>query len=141
MLKAMHEQGEQAREELRKERDARLDDAAAVEFEKAYAGLGLDAKAMGPAMRKFAAVDEASATIVREALTKAQTLNTGARAVIVKEIGRVAAPTGDGPLAQVETMAKAMVSEGKSPSIEQARAAVYKSHPDLYDAARNAGGE
>lgn len=144
MLKSLHERAEKAEQREQEAIQKALDTESATEFGKSFGALGLDAAQMGPALRKFADADPAAAEAIRKALTKAQTEQSGQRAIIVKEIGRVVAPSGeDGDTAsgQVETIAKSLVASGAAKTIEQARVQAYQQNPDLYNAARNAGGE
>lgn len=138
ILKALEAQNAATAEELRKERESRADEAAIVAFEKAYNGIEIDARVVAPALRKFAAADPEAAKAIQEAISKAHAANEGASRLITKELGRVQTPSEGTPEAQIETLAKAKVAAGTSPTIEQARLAAMLENPSLYDAHRAA---
>jgi hypothetical protein len=141
MLKSLAERASAAEAREAETMQKALDATAVTEFEKAYGGIGVDAGVVAPALRQFAESSPEAADAIRTGLAKAVETTRANRAIIVKELGTVAAPMPDSPSGRVESMAKSLVESGEQKTIEQARAAVYSAHPDLYDAARNGAGE
>jgi hypothetical protein len=132
MQKATEEaqaQAEAAAEELRKERSERADADAIVKARESFANLGLDAEAVGPALRRLAETDEDLAKSVEDVLTAANAKVESAD--LFAEIGKSARPAGSA-FEKAEAMAKAAVADGKSATFEQALSDVFTSDSDLY---------
>ena len=122
-----------AKEELRKERESRRDE----EFVQKAAGwshLTLDAKDLGPALRRLTDIDENLASQVEKALSAANAQAESAS--IFDEIGRGSRPDDGSAYAKVESMAKAAVNSGDFKTMEQAVASIVTQNPDLYAAYR-----
>jgi len=132
MQKATEEaqaQAEAAADELRKERSERADADAIVKARESFANLGLDAEAVGPALRRLAETDEDLAKSVEDVLTAANAKVESAD--LFAEIGKSARPAGSA-FEKAEAMAKAAVADGKSATFEQALSDVFTSDSDLY---------
>lgn len=126
----------EVQEVLRKEREARAD-AEAIEKVRGWENLSLNADEVGVALRRLAEVDDSLAKSVTAAL---ESVNAQAESAnIFAEIGRTTGISGDS-FTQMEAMAKARVSEGKSATFEQALADVAVAEPALYAAYMNEKG-
>ena len=133
MLEKAANEATYAKEELRKEREARRDE----EFVQKAAGwqhLTVDAKDLGPALRRLTDIDANLATQVEKALSAANAQSESA--AIFDEIGRGSRPDDGSAYAKVESMAKAAVSSGDFKTMEQAVASIVTKNPDLYAAYR-----
>ena len=122
-----------AREELRKEREARRNE----EFVAKAAGwshLTVDPKEIGPALARLSDIDANLFTQVEKALTAANAQAESAS--IFDEIGRAGRPDENSAYAKVETLAKAAVATGEFNTLEQAIAGIVTKNPDLYAAYR-----
>jgi membrane protein involved in colicin uptake len=122
-------QAEAAEAELRKERSDRADADAVVKARESFSNLGLDAEAVGPALRRLAETDEDLAKSVEDVLTAANAKVESAD--LFAEIGKSARPAGSA-YEKAEAMAKAAVADGKSATYEQALSDVFTSDSDLY---------
>lgn len=132
MQKATEEaqaQAEAAVAELRKERSERADADAIVKTREQFSNLGLDAEAVGPALRRLAETDEDLAKSVEDVLTAANAKVESAD--LFAEIGKSARPAGSA-YEKAEALAKAAVADGKSATVEQALSDVFTSDSDLY---------
>ena len=133
MLEKAANEATYAKEELRKEREARRDE----EFVQKAAGwqhLTVDAKDLGPALRRLTDIDANLATQVEKALSAANAQSESA--AIFDEIGRGSRPDDGSAYAKVESMAKAAVNNGDFKTMEQAVASIVTKNPDLYAAYR-----
>lgn len=122
-------QAEAAEAELRKERSERADADSVVKARESFSNLGLDAEAVGPALRRLAETDEDLAKSVEDVLTAANAKVESAD--LFAEIGKSARPAGSA-YEKAEVMAKAAVADGKSATYEQALSDVFTSDSDLY---------
>lgn len=119
---------EEAETVLRKERELRADEEA-VDKVRGWGHLSLDAPVVGPALRRLASIDESLAKSVESVL---ESVNAQAESAnIFAEIGRTSANSGSA-FTQMESMAKSMVSEGKSATFEQAFVDIASAEPTLY---------
>lgn len=134
MLKKAEDAAEAAREELRKERDARADELYVAKA-AGWSHLSLDAKNVGPALRRLQQVDSNLADAVEKALEAANAQSESA--AIFEEIGRGSRPSDGSAYSKVETLAKAAFDSGEFPTLEQAISATVLKNPDLYAAYRN----
>lgn len=133
MLEKAANEATYAKEELRKEREARRDE----EFVQKAAGwqhLTVDAKDLGPALRRLTDIDANLASQVEKALSAANAQSESA--AIFDEIGRGSRPDDGSAYAKVESMAKAAVNNGDFKTMEQAVASIVTKNPDLYAAYR-----
>lgn len=133
MLAKAADEAAYAKEELRKEREARRDE----EFVQKAAGwshLTVDAKDLGPALRRLTDIDANLAGQVEKALSAANAQAESAS--IFDEIGRGSRPDDGSAYAKVESMAKAAVNSGEYSTMEQAVASIVTKNPDLYAAYR-----
>jgi len=133
MLAKAADEANYAKEELRKEREARRDE----EFVQKAAGwshLTVDAKDLGPALRRLTDIDANLASQVEKALSAANAQSESA--AIFDEIGRGSRPDDGSAYAKVESMAKAAVNNGDFKTMEQAVASIVTQNPDLYAAYR-----
>lgn len=134
MLKKAEDAAATAREELRKERDARADELYVAKA-AGWSHLSLDAKNVGPALRRLHEVDGKLADAVEKALEAANAQSESA--AIFEEIGRGSRPSDGNAYSKVETLAKAAFEAGEFPTLEQAISATVLKNPDLYAAYRN----
>tara|TARA_R110000868_G_scaffold350359_2_gene611589 strand:+ start:1130 stop:1885 length:756 start_codon:yes stop_codon:yes gene_type:complete len=122
-----------AKEELRKEREARRDEEF-VQKAAEWQHLTVDAKDLGPALRRLTDIDANLASQVEKALSAANAQSESA--AIFDEIGRGSRPDDGSAYAKVESMAKAAVNSGDFKTMEQAVASIVTQNPDLYAAYR-----
>ena len=94
----------------------------------------VDAKDLGPALRRLTDIDANLASQVEKALSAANAQSESAS--IFDEIGRGSRPDDGSAYAKVESMAKAAVSSGDFKTMEQAVASIVTKNPDLYAAYR-----
>lgn len=133
MLEKAANEATYAKEELRKEREARRDEEF-VQKAAAWSHLTVDAKDLGPALRRLTDIDANLAGQVEKALSAANAQSESAS--IFDEIGRGSRPDDGSAYAKVESMAKAAVSSGDFKTMEQAVASIVTKNPDLYAAYR-----
>jgi hypothetical protein len=122
-----------AKEELRKEREARRDEEF-VQKAAEWQHLTVDAKDLGPALRRLTDIDANLASQVEKALSAANAQSESA--AIFDEIGRGSRPDDGSAYAKVESMANAAVNNGDFKTMEQAVASIVTKNPDLYAAYR-----
>ena len=129
ILKARRETAE-AQEELRKEREIRLDAEAIVKSEERFPNLSVDHDEFGPAMRRL---EELSADLY-EVVTKALDSANGQAeaAAIFAEIGSSHTPTASSAYQKIEVLAKAAVAKGDHKTVEQAISSLIAENPALY---------
>jgi dsDNA-specific endonuclease/ATPase MutS2 len=133
MLEKAANEANYAKEELRKEREARRDEEF-VQKAAAWQHLTVDAKDLGPALRRLTDIDANLASQVEKALSAANAQSESA--AIFDEIGRGSRPDDGSAYAKVESMAKAAVNNGDFKTMEQAVASIVTQNPDLYAAYR-----
>lgn len=129
MLQKAQNETEFARQELRKERESRRDEEF-VQKAAVWSSLTLDAKDLGPALRRLTDIDANLAEQVEKALSAANAQAESAS--IFDEIGRGSRPDDGSAFAKVEAMAKSAVSNGEFSTKEQAIASIVTQNPDLY---------
>lgn len=129
MLEKAEASANQAREELKKERDSRRDEQYVAKA-AAWSSLTVDPQNLGPALRKLSDIDATLGEVIEKALESANAQAESAQ--IFDEIGRGARPTEGSAFAKVETLAKAAFSAGEYPTVEQAITGVILKNPDLY---------
>jgi len=133
MLQKAQNEAQFVREELRKERESRRDEEF-VQKAAGWSSLTLDAKDLGPALRRLTDIDANLAEQVEKALSAANAQAESAS--IFEEIGRGSRPDDGSAYAKVEAMAKSAVSNGEFATKEQAMASIVTKNPDLYAAYR-----
>ena len=133
MLAKAADEANYAKEELRKEREARRDEEF-VQKAAAWSHLTVDAKDLGPALRRLTDIDANLASQVEKALSAANAQSESAS--IFDEIGRGSRPDDGSAYAKVESMAKAAVNNCDFKTMEQAVASIVTKNPDLYAAYR-----
>lgn len=129
MLQKAQNETEFARQELRKERESRRDEEF-VQKAAVWSSLTLDAKDLGPALRRLTDIDANLAEQVEKALSAANAQAESAS--IFDEIGRGSRPDDGSAFAKVEAMAKSAVGNGEFATKEQAIASIVTQNPDLY---------
>ena len=129
MLQKAQNETEFVRQELRKERESRRDEEF-VQKAAVWSSLTLDAKDLGPALRRLTDIDANLAEQVEKALSAANAQAESAS--IFDEIGRGSRPDDGSAFAKVEAMAKSAVSNGEFSTKEQAIASIVTQNPDLY---------
>jgi hypothetical protein len=134
MLEKAENAASAAREELRKEREARADELYVAKA-AGWSHLTLDSKEVGPALRRLHDIDGKLADSVEKALEAANAQSESA--AIFEEIGRGSRPSDGSAYSKVETLAKAAYDAGEFPTLEQAISATVLKNPDLYAAYRN----
>jgi len=118
-----------AREELKKERDSRRDEQFVAKA-TAWSHLTVDAKDLGPALRRLNDIDATLGETIEKALESANAQAESAS--IFDEIGRGSRPSEGNAYAKVETLAKAAFVAGEYSTVEQAMTGVILKNPDLY---------
>lgn len=116
---------------LRKEREARADEAAVAKAREQFAHLAVDPTVIGPALRKMAAIDSDLAATVEAALLAANAQSESG--AIFAELGKASGPASGSAYERLTTMAKAAVESGTASTVEQAMVSLASSQPDLYN--------
>ena len=129
MLQKAEASANEAREELKKERDNRRDEQYVAKA-TAWSSLTVDANNLGPALRKLSDIDATLGEVIEKALESANAQAESAQ--IFDEIGRGSRPTEGNAFAKVETLAKAAFVAGEYSTVEQAMTGVILKNPDLY---------
>ena len=133
MLEKAANETAMVREELKKERDSRRDEEFVAKA-SGWSHLTIDAKEVGPSLRKLSDIDPSLASQVEKALEGANA--QAESAAIFGEIGRGSRPDDGNAYARVEAMAKAAHANGEFKTTEQAMTAIIQQNPDLYAAYR-----
>jgi hypothetical protein len=131
MIKAFKAQAEEIRkatDEIRKERDIRLDAEAVTKYKMEYKNVGMDHETVAPAMRKLAEVNPTLAKLVEEVLmaADAQVGESG----LMKEFGTSSTSTAS-VLDEAKSLAKSLVESGTVKTIEQGIERVLDTNPEL----------
>ena len=112
------------------ERETRADEAAVIKARETFSNLSVDPSVLGPALRKVAAGDPALAETITAALTAANAqAESGA---IFAEIGKSASHSTGSAYERLESIAKAAMDKGDSPTFAQAFSSAVTANPDLY---------
>ena len=90
----------------------------------------VDAKDLGPALRRLNDIDATLGETIEKALESANAQAESAS--IFDEIGRGSRPSEGNAYAKVETLAKAAFVAGEYSTVEQAMTGVILKNPDLY---------
>lgn len=123
-----------AREELRKEREAKRD-REYVAKARQWDNLTLDPEEVGPALRRLADAEPVLSDAIEKAL---DAVNAQAEsASIFEELGRgTSSPSDSDAFSKVQSLAKSAYERGDFATIEQAISATVATNPDLYTAYR-----
>lgn len=119
-----------AQEELRKEREVRLDAHAIAKSMDNYGNLAIDHEEFGPALRRLEELDATVVEIIAKALQSANAQAESAN--IFAEIGSSYMPTTAGSFQKIESLAKSAVTKGEYKTVEQAIAGLIETNPSLY---------
>lgn len=119
-----------AQEELRKEREVRLDAHAIAKSMDDYGNLAIDHEEFGPALRRLEELDATVVEIIAKALQSANAQAESAN--IFAEIGSSYMPTTAGSFQKIESLAKSAVTKGEYKTVEQAIAGLIETNPSLY---------
>lgn len=130
MLNKAKADADTAREELRKEREERRDAEFVAKARDNWNLLPIDADEVGKAMRRLTDADASLADTITKALDAANAQAESAN--IFNEIGTAGRPDSGDAYGKVTTMAKALVAEGKSATVEQAVVDLISADPNLY---------
>ncbi len=130
MLNKAKVEADDARAELRKEREERRDAEFVAKAQSAWGLLPVDATEVGKAMRRLSDVDAPLAETIAKALDAANAQAESAN--IFAEIGTAGRPDTGDAYSKVQSMAKSLVAEGKARTVEQAVVDLISDDPTLY---------
>ncbi len=130
MLNKAKVEADDARAELRKEREERRDAEFVAKAQSAWGLLPVDATEVGKAMRRLSDVDAPLAETIAKALDAANAQAESAN--IFAEIGTAGRPDTGDAYSKVQSMAKSLVAEGKARTVEQAVVDLISADPNLY---------
>ena len=130
MLNKAQGEADEARAELRKEREERRDAEFVAKAQSAWGLLPVDATEVGKAMRRLTDVDAPLAETISKALDAANAQAESAN--IFAEIGSAGRPDTGDAYSKVQSMAKSLVAEGKAKTVEQAVVDLISDDPTLY---------
>lgn len=127
-FKAQRDEVAKATEEIRKERDIRLDAEAVAKSKATYTNVGIDHDVVAPALRRLAQTDEALAKTVEDVLSAAD--SQLAESGLLKEMGTASTATPS-VIDEATALAKSLVENGSAKTIELGIEKVLDSNPDL----------
>lgn len=130
MLNKAKAEADTVRAELRKEREERRDAEFVAKAREQWDALALDADEVGKAMRRLTDVDANLAETIEKALNSANAQAESAN--IFAEIGTAGRPDSGDTYGKVQSLAKALVAEGKASTVEQAVVDLISADPNLY---------
>jgi len=130
MLNKAKVEADDARAELRKEREERRDAEFVAKAEASWGLLPVDASEVGKAMRRLTDVDAPLAETIAKALDAANAQAESAN--IFAEIGTAGRPDTGDAYSKVQSMAKSLVADGKASTVEQAVVDLISADPNLY---------
>ena len=130
MLNKAQGEADDARAELRKEREERRDAEFVAKAQSAWGLLPVDATEVGKAMRRLTDVDAPLAETISKALDAANAQAESAN--IFAEIGTAGRPDTGDAYSKVQSMAKSLVADGKASTVEQAVVDLISADPTLY---------
>lgn len=127
-----------SQEEVAKAREAKADAEAVTKARDEFGNIpDLDPEVFGPALRKAAEAAPEAVEVLTKALSAANAA-LGADSALFKEVGSSVTPgAGSSAYAQIQTLAKSLVAEGKAETVEQGVVKALASNPHLYDDYRN----
>lgn len=116
-------------EELRKERDVRLDAEAIAKSKETFKSVGIDHDVVAPAMRRLVATNAELAKTIESVLlaADAQMAESG----LLKEFGSTTTTSGASVLDEAKTLAKSLVESGVVKTLEQGVEHVLDTNPEL----------
>lgn len=129
-FRAQAEEVAKAAEELRKEKESRLDADAIQKSKETYTHVGIDHDVVAPALRRLNEADPVLAKMVEDVLsaTNAQIGESG----LLKEFGTATTTSGTVTvLDEAKSLAKSLVESGVVKTIEQGIERVLDTNPDL----------
>lgn len=127
-FKAQRDEVAKATDEIRKERDIRLDAEAVAKSKESYPNIGIDHEEVAPALRRLTLTDDSLAKVVEGVLTAAN--NQLAESGLLKELGTSSTSTPS-VLDEATALAKSLVESGSVKTIEQGIDKVLDSNPEL----------
>ncbi len=134
MLKANDAALAEARADIAKERDTRLDGEAITKARDTYKSLAVDHGTLAPALRRVELISPDLAKAVETAL-KAADAQLATAGVITAVVGKNAATAGEeGAFAQLTAKARELQAAGTAPTFEQAFSKAVSDNPELYKA-------
>ncbi len=134
MLKANDAALAEARADIAKERDTRLDGEAVTKCRDTFKSLAVDHGTLAPALRRVELISPDLAKAVETAL-KAADAQLATAGVITKEIGKTVTPSGEaGAYEQIVAKGRELHTAGITPTFEQGFAKAVSDNPELYKA-------
>jgi hypothetical protein len=127
-FKSQREEIAKAAEEIRKERDSRLDAEAIAKSKESYANVGINHETIAPALRRLSLTDESLAKAVESVLAAAE--GQLSESGLLKEMGS-ASTSAPSVLDEATALAKSLVENGTVKTIEQGIEKALDSNPDL----------
>lgn len=127
-FKAQRDEVAKATEEIRKERDIRLDAQAVTKSKESFAHVGIDHEVVAPALRRLALTDEALAKTVEGVLSAAESQMS--ESGLLKELGTSSTSTPS-VIDEATALAKSLVENGSAKTIELGIEKVLDSNPEL----------
>ena len=127
-FKAQRDEVAKATEEIRKERDIRLDAQVIAKSKETFAHVGIDHEVVAPALRRLALTDESLAKAVDGVLAAAE--NQMAESGLLKEMGTVST-SSPSVIDEATALAKSLVENGDAKTIELGIEKVLDSNPEL----------
>lgn len=127
-FKAQRDEVLAATEEIRKERDTRLDSEAIAKSKETFANVGIDHDVIAPALRRLALTDEILAKAVEGVLASAE--GQMSESGLLKEMG-TSSTSNPTVLDEAKALAKSLVENGTVKTVEQGIENVLDSNPDL----------
>lgn len=127
-FKAQSDEVRKAQEEIRKEREIRLDAEAITKSRDTYKNIGINHEVVAPALRRLSETDADLAKAVEEAIsaTDAQLAEAG----LLKEYGTAQGSTPT-VVEQAKSIAKGLLEEGVVSTLEQGIEKALDTNPDL----------
>lgn len=119
---------QKARDEIQKERDARLDEQAIVKSREVFTHLGFDHGVVAPALRKMAVIDADLAEAVSVTLKAAEAQLESAG--LFAELGK--STSDEDTVSELDRVVKAVQDAEPTLTKEQAIAKAYETNPELY---------
>lgn len=127
-FKAQREEVAQAAEEIRKERDIRLDAEVVAKSKESFGHVGIDHDVIAPALRRLSLTDEALAKAVESVLAAAE--GQMSESGLLKEMGTASTSTPS-VLDEATALAKSLVEDGSVRTVELGIERVLDTNPDL----------
>lgn len=131
LLRRYAKSRDDARTELRKERERQEDAEAVRKAAVDFKHLAVDPSVLGPALRRLSAIDTDLAVVVKSALRTANAQNESG--AMFTELGASGAPAAGNAYGRLTNMAKAAVASGSAATLEQAISKIAVDNPHLYE--------